>query len=115
MLTDPIAWLESNGAQRDVIDGLRPFASDWKRRATAQPAPPTDDAAAQAALAVGLGVADRDATSSAAAAAAQTSIFATMANAGVGKAIREAHAACADAVREVIAWPEFAKALHLAP
>lgn len=27
---DPLAWLASNGAQTDVIEGLRPFASDWR-------------------------------------------------------------------------------------
>lgn len=29
MLGDPIAWLEENGAQRDVVDGLRESARDW--------------------------------------------------------------------------------------
>lgn len=30
MLGDPIAWLEANGAQRDVLDGLRKHARDWR-------------------------------------------------------------------------------------
>lgn len=29
MALDPIAWLEANGAQRDVVDGLRECARDW--------------------------------------------------------------------------------------
>lgn len=28
-MLDPIAWLEKNSAQRDVIDGLARFATDW--------------------------------------------------------------------------------------
>lgn len=28
-MLDPIAWLEKNSAQRDVIDGLARFAKDW--------------------------------------------------------------------------------------
>ncbi len=30
MRGDPIAWLEANGAQRDVLDGLREHARDWR-------------------------------------------------------------------------------------
>lgn len=29
MHVDPLAWLEANGAQRDVVDGLRGIARDW--------------------------------------------------------------------------------------
>ncbi len=29
-MESPLAWLESHGAQRDVLDGVRPFASDWE-------------------------------------------------------------------------------------
>jgi hypothetical protein len=29
MPSDPLAWLESQAAQTDVIEGLRPLASDW--------------------------------------------------------------------------------------
>lgn len=30
MLGDPIAWLEANGAHRDVLDGLRTCSRDWR-------------------------------------------------------------------------------------
>lgn len=30
MLGDPIAWLETHGAQRDVLDGLRTCSRDWR-------------------------------------------------------------------------------------
>jgi hypothetical protein len=30
VLGDPIAWLEAHGAQRDVLDGLREHARDWR-------------------------------------------------------------------------------------
>ncbi len=30
MHRDPIAWLEAHGAQRDVLDGLREHARDWR-------------------------------------------------------------------------------------
>ena len=29
-MADPITWLESHGAQRDVLDGLREIARDWR-------------------------------------------------------------------------------------
>jgi hypothetical protein len=35
--SDPIAWLSAEGAQRDVIDGLRPIAGDWKTLWTTAP------------------------------------------------------------------------------
>lgn len=36
-MADPITWLESHGAQRDVLDGLRGIARDWRTLWTSCP------------------------------------------------------------------------------
>ena len=189
---DPIGWLTATGAQTDVIDGLRPIASDWatlyercprgdwllgilSRLGAPHPslvraasacarlaldiaeddppigsaaravldcaeawsrgeAPPSEvaaaraaleevtssatdpaiDAAARAALATGMGVDDRDVLAGAPAAAAEAWMMRAL-DCGLELAMRAAHDKCATAVRNALPWRDVEACLEPGP